>query len=200
MPGQLHRFDPQTGTSSYFDAGQALGAATPRVSGGFVLALRNGFGILEAGTHEDRMISDTEADKPENRMNDGKCDARGRFWAGTMPLTETTATGALYRLGADHDVKAMASEITISNGIDWSLDNRLMYYIDTATQGVDVFDFDLDAGTIANRRRLITVPDDHGMPDGMTVDAAGYLWVAFWGGWAVRRYAPDGSLDRTVRV
>jgi sugar lactone lactonase YvrE len=199
-PGKLHRFDPATGSDTFFDAAQPLGAAAPRMAGGFVLALRDGFGVLDAGTHDIRMIADTEAALPENRMNDGKCDARGRFWAGTMPFAETSASGSLYRLSPDHQVQAVAHDITISNGIDWSLDHSLMYYIDTATQGVDVFDFDLEAGTVANRRRLITVPDHYGMPDGMTVDAAGYLWVAFWGGWAVRRFAPDGSLDRTIRV
>ena len=94
----------------------------------------------------------------------------------------------------------MLDGVTISNGIAWSLDNHLMYYIDTATGGIDVFDFNLEAGTIANRRRFVTMPPEANMPDGMTIDAEGHLWVAAWGSWHVYRFAPDGALDRAIRL
>jgi sugar lactone lactonase YvrE len=133
-------------------------------------------------------------------MNDGKCDAAGRFWAGTMALDERGGAGALYRLDPDGHVETMIDGVTISNGLDWSDDGRLMYFIDTPTQSVDVFDFDLASGRIANRRSFARIDPVDGAPDGLTLDAEGFVWVALWGGSRVRRYAPDGALDSIVRV
>ena len=90
--------------------------------------------------------------------------------------------------------------MTISNGLEWSPDGSLMYYIDTATQGMDVFDFDLEAGHASGRRPFIHFEASFGVPDGMTIDAEGYLWVAFYDGWAVRRFSPQGALDRTIEL
>jgi sugar lactone lactonase YvrE len=147
-----------------------------------------------------RAIADVEADLQDQRMNDGKCDPAGRFWAGTMALDKRRGAGALYRLDADGRVHRMLDEVSISNGLDWSNDGRLMYYVDTPTRSVDVFDFDVATGAIANRRSLARVEPDEGWPDGLTLDADGYIWVALWCGAAVRRYAPDGTLDRVVAV
>src|SRR5262249_28222326 len=108
--------------------------------------------------------------------------------------------GSLHRLDPDGSVHTMLSGVTISNGIDWSLDGRRMYYVDSPTRRIDVFDFDGAAGGIANRRTLVAVPRAHGIPDGLTLDAAGFRWVAFWGGAVIRRFAPDGALERTVPV
>jgi sugar lactone lactonase YvrE len=133
-------------------------------------------------------------------MNDGNCDSAGRFWAGTMGLNEEPGAGALYRLDPDLNVTKVLDAVTISNGIDWSLDDSLMYYVDSDTFCVDVFDFDPDAGAISNRRAFVSVSAADGLPDGLTVDSEGYVWVAFWGGSCVRRYAPDGSLDLVVSL
>jgi sugar lactone lactonase YvrE len=92
------------------------------------------------------------------------------------------------------------SNITLSNGLDWGADNRLMYYIDSTSQGVDTFEFDLEHGTLGERRRLISIPADVGLPDGMTLDAEGGIWVALHGAGVVHRYLPDGRLDRVIRV
>ncbi len=94
----------------------------------------------------------------------------------------------------------MLRDVTISNGLDWTEDGGRMYYIDTPTKSIDVFDFDAASGAIANRRSLVQVPDRQGFPDGMTLDAEGGIWVAFWGGGVVRRYTPDGALDREIRL
>jgi sugar lactone lactonase YvrE len=133
-------------------------------------------------------------------MNDGACDPAGRFWAGTMALDERPGAGALYRLDLDLTVHTMLTEVTISNGIDWSLDGRRMYYVDSPTGRIDVCDFDPGTGAITNRRPFVTVPAEAGIPDGITVDAAGFVWLALWGGAALRRYAPDGGLERTVNL
>ena len=147
------------------------------------------------------MLAPVEADNSATRMNDGKCDRAGRFWAGTMAFDQRAHAGAgsLYRLDGSHTATHILPGVSVSNGLDWTLDDRQMYFIDTPTGGIDVFDFDAALGEISGRRRFVTIPPGHGAPDGMTLDAEGYLWVALWGGWAIRRYAPDGTLDREVR-
>jgi sugar lactone lactonase YvrE len=198
--GLVNRFDPATGRNTALDVGQPVGAVAPRSGGGLIMALRDGFATLDARTAQVDLIVPAEQDKPGNRMNDGKCDAAGRFWAGTMAFDAHAGAGALYRLGHDQRVETVLTDVTISNGLCWSLDDRTMYFIDSGTLGVDAFDYDPRTGAIANRRRVVTIPEGAGLPDGMTIDREGYLWVALWGGWAVHRYTPEGQLDRVVRV
>jgi sugar lactone lactonase YvrE len=195
---QVHLFDPSTASDISFDVGEHVGAAAPRSAGGLVLALRGGFGVLDLETGGVEAIADTEGSNPKNRMNDGKCDRAGRFWAGSMSYAETGSEGSLYRLEHDHSVVRVLSGVGLSNGLGWSPDDRLMYHVDSLAATLYVQDFDPESGSIANRRPLIEVTEGHGTPDGMTVDAEGCLWVAFWGGGAVRRYAPDGSLLQEV--
>ena len=198
--GLVHRYDPETRSSRALPAGTMVGAVALSVAGDLLLAVRDGFIRLDPATGLTRKIADVEADRPDQRMNDGKCDSFGRFWAGTMAIDERPAAGALYRLDADGRVHTMLEHVTISNGIDWSDDGRLMYYVDTPTGSIDVFDFDVADGSIANRRSVTRVEAGAGWPDGLTLDAEGYLWVALWSGGAVRRYSPDGVLDRVVPV
>ena len=165
-----------------------------------MLAVADGFATLDTTTGTVEMLADAERGLTTTRMNDGACDSRGRFWAGTMPFDERDPIGSLYRLDADHGVVKMLEQVTISNGIDWSLDDRTMYYIDSATKGVDAFDYEPEPGSIANRRRIATITIGGAVPDGMTVDSDGYLWVALWGGWGVHRFAPDGTLDRVIAL
>lgn len=196
----VHRFDPATGQDDCMDVGIDVGAVAVRASGGLVMAAADGFRALAADGSQ-TVLAEVEADDPTMRMNDGKCDRHGRFWAGTMAYDEAAPAGLgkLYRLDPDLSVRAMVDVVSISNGIDWSPDDRLMYYIDSPTRRVDVFDFDLDDGAITNRRTLIQVDAALGFPDGMTVDANGDLWVAVWGGSRVVHYAPDGSERGLVR-
>ncbi len=203
MSHAVNRYDPATGRNRTLDVGQPVGAVVLRRNGnGLVLALRDGFGMLDEGSGKVEMVALVEADVPTNRMNDGKCDPGGRFWAGTMPFSPTpgSAAGALYWLDPNLQVSRMLGGVTLSNGIDWSPDGQQMYYIDSMTQGLDVFDFAAEDGSLSNRRRLITIPPDEGLPDGMTVDAEGGLWMALHGSGSIRRYMPAGRLDRVVRV
>ena len=200
LRGLVHRFDPATRRVRTYEAGCAVGAVAPTDRGDLVLAVRDGFARLNPSDGHVEMIAEVEADRPDQRMNDGKCDAAGRFWAGTMALDERSGAGALYRLDPDGRVETMIERVSISNGLDWSDDGRLMYFIDTPTQSVDVFDFDLARGAIANRRSLARIDRVDGSPDGLTLDAEGFVWVALWGGSSVRRYAPDGTLDSIVRA
>jgi len=171
-----------------------------RVQGGMVLALQHGFATLDLEDGTVTTLHDPEPDQAGNRFNDGKCDAQGRFWAGTMDEEEKVASGSLYRLDADLESQRIVEGVICSNGLGWSPDGGLMYYTDTRTHRIDVFDFDAATGDIANRRTFAEIPADHGVPDGLTVDAEGALWVACWGGWRVIRFAPDGLVDREVMM
>ena len=151
-----------------------VGAAVPRESGGLVLAVESGFAILEDGK-DMRMISDVEADIPGSRMNDGKCDSQGRFWAGTMDRETKEKGAALYRLDPNHELQTAVSNVTLSNGLGWSPDDTLMYYIDSMTRNVEVFRYDAATGRISDRRTVIEITDDGAVPDGMTADAEGFV-------------------------
>ncbi|MGI8614720.1 MAG: SMP-30/gluconolactonase/LRE family protein [Nocardioidaceae bacterium] len=198
--GLVHRLDPATGRDEPLPVQQPVGAVGLRESGGLVLAVRDGFGLLDAGSREVRIVQRVESDRPNNRMNDGKCDRAGRFWAGTMALDETPRAGALYRLETDLQVRQVVRDATMPNGLDWSLDDRTLYYVDSVEAGIDIFDYDPTTADLADRRRLVDIAPTDGLPDGLTVDAQGFLWVALWGGSHVRRYTPDGRLDAVVEL
>jgi sugar lactone lactonase YvrE len=200
LPGRVHRLRPETGALESVELRTAVGAAVPRAGGGFAVATREGFGLLdwERGTLEP--LAAVEAERPENRMNDGKCDAAGRFWAGTMSERREPAAGSLYRLDADGSVSRVLNGVTISNGLAWSGDGATMYYIDSLAHRVDAFDFDPAAGAVSGRRRLVELPEELGVPDGMTADAEGNLWIAFFGGSAVRCYSPAGEAVEVLEL
>ena len=147
-------------------------------------AARTTFAILRARVHI--------TDETLVRVNDGKCDPAGRFFAGTAANDGRWGTGALYRLGADHSLELVLAGITCANGLGWSLDSRTFYYVDTPTYRIDAFDFDPERGSLSNRRVFARI-EGGGRPDGLCIDSEGCLWVAIWLGWEVRRYAPDGQ-------
>lgn len=199
---KVHSYDPGMGKDRSIDVGQPVGTVVPRKSGGLMLALQHGFGQLNLRTREVRIVADPEKGLP-NRFNDGKCDPAGRFWAGTMPY-ETGAPprgGALWCLFADRRVEKKVTGVGCSNGIAWSLDRRTMYYIDTATKQIWAYDYDNGSGAIGNKRVIVSVPISEGVPDGMTIDDEGMLWVAHWGGWQVIRWNPaTGKKIGSVRL
>jgi sugar lactone lactonase YvrE len=176
-----------------------IGAVAPAAGGGYVAAAGSGFLFLDDGgsIHE---LAQPEAGRPEVRMNDGACDPQGRFWAGTMAYDESPGAGTLYRLELDGGCTTVLTGLTISNGIGWSPDNSTMYLNDSGTGHVYAFRFDGPTGTISDRRTLVHVNDGNVAPDGLTVDEEGGIWVALWNGSAVHRYAPDGTLLRTVSL
>jgi sugar lactone lactonase YvrE len=214
--GRLHRFDPLTGRDEVIEVGSPLGAFAARQQGGFVLAVKDGFAFLDMATGRCDLVAPVEYGTGiEMRMNDGKCDPQGRFWAGSMALDATRGAGSLYRLDTDLSVTKVLDDVTASNGLDWSDNGQTLYYIDSLagqavwdrpTSGVDAFDFDPSTGAISGRRRIIDIENDPtgtvGMTlgDGLTVDAAGFIWVAVSGAGEVRRYSPDAELDTVVEM
>jgi len=197
LAGVVHRYDPRTGADRPFAAGSHVGAVVPRATGGYALAVADGFALASADGEVTPLVAVGHGDAV--RMNDGACDSRGCFWAGSMRLDEAAGGGCLYRLDPDHSVEVICEGVTISNGIAWSPDDSVLYYVDTPERTIDVFDFDAASGTATNRRPLVPV-DGPGVPDGLVVDEEGYLWVAFWGGGCVRRYSPEGRLTAVVEV
>jgi sugar lactone lactonase YvrE len=197
--GLVHRRGPN-GEECSVDVGQPVGCAVPRARGGLALALHDGFALLPTLGSEPRLVARVEHDRADTRMNDGACDSRGRFWAGTMSVTGDTRTAALYRLDADLTTTSVLPGLSISNGIAWSPDDRLIYHVDTPRRRIDVYEFDAPAGAIGGRRAAIPVAPAHGRPDGLTVDSEGGIWVALWGGGAVQRFTPEGELDARLEL
>ena len=196
---RVHRLAAD-GTHTTWDAGQPVGAIAARAGGGLVLAAKDGFWALEEGSGQLAMLAPVEAGAEGNRMNDGACDRAGRFFAGTMAEDESPGAGTLYRLGPDHEVTPVLHGVSVSNGIGWSLDESLMYYVDSLAYSLDVFDYDAASGAIGNRRVLASAGGGEVMPDGLAVDSAGDIWVALWGGSALLRYGPDGRLRQTIEI
>jgi sugar lactone lactonase YvrE len=146
------------------------------------------------------MLAAVEPGMPGNRMNDGACDRAGRFFAGTMAEDESPGAGALYLLATTHRVTKLFAGAGISNGIGWSPDDRRMYYIDSLTYRVDLFDYEPGTGAIGNRRTFASLGAGDVMPDGLAVDSEGSVWVALWGGSEIRRYSPDGHLTLSLDI
>jgi sugar lactone lactonase YvrE len=195
----LHWYDPVSRVDRSVATTNRVGAAALRRGGGLVMAMEHAFALTAAGDDDPVVIATVEPSAP-TRMNDGNCDSRGRFYAGTMALDESSPVGGLYRLDPDGAVEQILSNVTVSNGIDWSLDGETMFYVDSAAQSLDAFDFDVTAGRISNRRTVVRFSLDEGTPDGLTIDREGHVWVALWGGWSIRRYTTAGELDRTVTL
>lgn len=199
--GSVHSYDPVSGEDNVVDLGRRVGCLALRASGGLLAGVEGGIGALKLPSGEFRLLANPEAERPRNRFNDGKCGPAGRFWAGTMSMDREEGAGSLYCLEPDLSIRRVLSGVTTSNGLAWSKDARIVYYIDTRTRAVSAFDFDPEAGTLANRRELIRVPDELGRPDGMCIDAQGLLWIAMFGGGRITRWQPrDGSLAAEFAV
>lgn len=208
MPSLLQSFDPATGAVDSFPMPEMITAVRARKDGtGLIVACHSGISSFDFDTGTLTHILDPEPQKPYNRSNDAGTDARGRFWFGTMQnniapngsgIDLVSGAGTLYRLDPDLRLTAFETGIFVSNTVCWSPDNRTMYFCDTASEVISAYDFDLEAGTIGNKRDFAKF--DRGVPDGSTVDAEGYLWNCRWDGGCVVRFSPRGEVDRVVEV
>ena len=198
-PGALYRLNSASGEIERRLVGQPMGAAIPGRQGGLILALENGLHTYSWGDDTTTLLVPVEADNPRVRMNDAKCDPLGRLWAGTMAYDFTPGASSLYRFDETGPIP-VETGCTIANGMGWSPDSNIMYFVDSATSRIDILDYDLQTGVASDRRSWVTVEEGAGSPDGLTIDSEGCVWVALWGGGAVRRYAPDGQLIEVVEV
>ncbi|MFG3143331.1 SMP-30/gluconolactonase/LRE family protein [Streptomyces sp. NPDC048243] len=207
LGSRVHTYEPATGRRTVLATEQHVGAAKPRAGGGLVVNLRDGVGLYPpeasggstgacgpaGGPAPFRWLHHDPV--PGRRANDAAVAPDGSLWCGTMRYDETPGGGTLTRIAPDGTVRPLLDDVAVSNGTGWSPDGRRVYYVDSPTRRIDVFDLD-DDGLPVNRRAFTAVED--GFPDGLTVDAEGGVWVALWDGGAVRRYTPDGALDRVV--
>jgi sugar lactone lactonase YvrE len=214
-PGHVHGFDPATGAHTRFAAAGADGPAVPRAdavpvgaiglttTGGLVFAMVDGFalGPGQPPASGDYPLSPVEGfgvDRSVIRFNDGKPSPWGDFWAGTMPWRRGGPACALYKLIPGGQVTELLGGVGLSNGLDWSDDRTRFFYADSFSGGVDVFTCDPATGELGERSRFITIDD--GIPDGLTLDADGCLWLAVFGRGEARRYTPAGDLDTVIRL
>jgi sugar lactone lactonase YvrE len=199
LAGDILALDGKTGDVSRLHVGSVAAAIRPRMAGGLVIAVERGFAMLDPGSDATSPMPELWRD-PTVRMNDGACDPAGRFFAGSMAYDEAPGRGTLYRLDPDRTVTPVLESVAISNGLVWTQDGTTAYYVDSQTQRIDAFDYDVASGTLTDRRPIAKIDERHGTPDGLTIDADGFIWVALWGGFAVRRYSPRGRLDGVVEV
>ena len=193
-------FNPTSGENQTWDIGEKPGLAVPAECGDLILGTSIGFVRLDLASGDMSPIIDPEQDLPNNRFNDGKVDPEGRLWAGTMGMDEAPNVGSLYRLNRNLSTDKLFDQVSISNGMAWTSDQKTYYYIDSPTRRMDVFDCDMASGTVSDRRIAFELPEGMGYPDGMCIDNEGMLWVALWQGWGVARFAPGGALLAKVEV
>lgn len=196
----LHRYRPDDETTTSIPVAEEIGCIAMREGGGLVAASRSGFAFLDPDKGSLEIVVSPEPEQLGNRFNDGKCDRRGRFWAGTMDAAAEKTSGSLYRLSPGLVVSRMLTGVTIPNGIGWSPDDRTMYFTDSAQGTIAAFDFESESGEIGNPKGFASIAAGGGVPDGLTVDAEGYVWSAHWGGWRVTRYNPEGAVDRVITL
>ena len=208
IPGQqLNRFDPASGAHREWAFDTDVGCCAPLHDGGLLLALRSGLVRFDTATGKSTSLAKAPYDTAVERFNDGKADARGRFWVGTIHEPREPRA-ALYRF-ASQRLDRMASDITVSNGLAWSADARTMYWADTQVHAVYAMDYDIGDGSLSRRRVFAQFPFKSagqpletygGRPDGAAMDAEGHYWLAMFEGARVLRIAPDGSVDREIAL
>jgi sugar lactone lactonase YvrE len=194
---RIHRFDPERETHQSWGAPSEVGFLAPLQNGHFIAGAKTGLFDFDSTSGAFTFMRAVEPDSPGNRLNDGAVDAMGRLWFGSMDDGEGRATGKLYCLDRGA-LRVMDEGYVITNGPAFSPDGRTLYHTDTLKKRIFAFDIGED-GTLLNRRVFVEIEEGAGYPDGPVVDAQSCLWTGLFGGWAVRRYAPDGALLQTIR-
>lgn len=192
------RYNPATSEVRKWDLPEHIGSMALREKGGAVLGLRNGFHFFDFNTGKCELIYDPEPDQPRSRLNDGKTDRKGRFFAGGMDYDEADEICGLYRLDPDLSCHEIDRGIIVSNGPCFSPDDKTFYFADTWKDAIFVYDYDITTGTVKNKRVFASTKDTRGSPDGATVDAEGYVWSVMVTGGCINRYSPDGRIDRII--
>lgn len=199
--GRVYCFNPRLQKNETIYQGIKPGCVVPVKGGGLMVADLHDLVLIKSNSPDKMIIASVEQSIPGNRFNDGKVDPLGRLWVGTMSMKVIPKAGALYSVDGKGKVTTKVKNTTISNGMAWSNDLRVMYYIDTADGVVYAFDVDNVTGNISNQRIVIEIPSSMGAPDGMTIDEEGNLWIALWGGASVTKWNPmSGKLLQTIKV
>jgi sugar lactone lactonase YvrE len=198
---RLHVYDPGTHQDHSFVMPSRIGMACLTKDNRVMVALEKGVYFVQGAESLHLFHGDMESTLERNRLNDGKCDASGRLWVGSMNMDVVEGQAALYCLTPEKKCTRALDGVTVSNGIEWSPDGRFMYYIDTPSGFLWRFDFDPETGRIGHRVPLIDYRKEEGNFDGMTIDSEGCLWIAHWGGFQVSKWDPSsGRKLLTVKV
>lgn len=199
--GLVHSWEPATEVKREWAMGEMVGAVLPTQGTEYIVALESGLALFDPQTGSTLLLGVLENSDPQMRFNDGKCDPQGNLWIGTMNKNAREPVGELYKVGPDLKSISMIRNTTVSNGMAWSADQKYFYYIDSATYELRVFEYDKKRALISRGRSLYTIPRDFGAADGMAIDSEGMLWIAHWGGHAVRRWDPaSGNVLQTIKV
>lgn len=199
---RIFRLRPETGQVDVRELPYAPSAVIPRASGGLLIVTKKGMALTDFDSPQLESIAVPLVDFKKEVFNDAKCDSVGRLWVGTRDLHVNEPNGGLFCMHADFSMDRHASGLIVSNGIAWGESGRVMYHVDSRPGRIDAYDFDASAGTLSNRRIFRDYAKESAtvIPDGCAADAEGGLWVAEVGDWHIRRYAPDGRLDREIRM
>lgn len=195
--GLFRRTDWATGETVDRRVGERVTFVLPATDGSAIVSVAHGLGPLPADGEAQPQLP-IESDLPLTSINDGKVDPRGRLWFDSLDRPQKQDHCALYRLDAPDKASVQVPGVLLGNGIGWSPAGDRMYFVDSRRQRLDVFDYDLDTGTLGERRVLAEIPEAEGMPDGLAVDAEGAVWVALYGGRQLHKYGPDGTLAEKV--
>lgn len=191
----VNRFDPASGNNEAWTVEKECSFAIASSKGDVIVGTRDGIVRLDPQTGKITKVANPDTNSETNRFNDGKCDPKGRLFAGTISDTRTPGDANCYRFDSDFGYETVVPGVVNSNGLCWSPDHKLFYYIDTATRKIDAFDYQLESGRISNRRTVVDIPESLGIgkPDGMTIDREGMLWTGMWGGGSVCRWNPESG-------
>ena len=200
--GLVHAWSPTDATITGHVA-ERVAFVVPAASGELVLGLRHGLASLrglDAATGDLKPAIPVQADLPQTALNDARCDRRGRLWFGTMDREERQPIGALYRWDQERGLERVVDGVSLANGIQFSPAGELMYFVDSWTQRLDAFEYDLGTGELGRRWTVVEIPAEDGMPDGINIDSEGRIYVALYGAARLQRYLPDGTLDAVIDV
>ncbi|MBM3722550.1 MAG: SMP-30/gluconolactonase/LRE family protein [Actinobacteria bacterium] len=195
---KVFSFDPTSKTFDSFSTELSPGAVIPTNEANLLLAMNDGLYISDYRGQNLKKLLEIEADIQSNRMNDAKCDALGRLLGGTMG-DGNSPTGSFYFISSGKYTR-LRKGVTVSNGIAWSLDNKIIYYIDSALKSVLSSNYSLDSPTEVNFETFVEFPSSYGIPDGMCSDREGGIWISFFGGAAVRRFSKNGQLTHAIEM
>lgn len=196
----IHRFDPQNSINRTWTMPDLVCSFALREGGGLIVALGAGIFLVDLETMSIKTVVEEVTDKTQTRLNDGRCDRAGRFWVGAMDLEKHRRNASLYRVDPDLSIHKVIDELIVSNGLAWSPDGNTMYHSDSRQNVIWAYDFDLETGVPGNRRVFASTRPDEGLPDGAAVDEEGFYWSAGVRGGRLTRYAPDGRVDRVIKL
>jgi sugar lactone lactonase YvrE len=196
----VFRWSLDQGQTGHWPMPKPVGCVAACESDRCIFADADGFGFLDLESGEIVRLVDPESDLPDNVFNDGKVDRMRRFWAGSMEANGVKPSGSLYRLDRDLSIHRLESGFTCLNGLGWSPDDRTMYVTDSVARTIWAYQFDVATGALGTRQAFAQLRSHDGLPDGLTVDQEGFVSSAIWDGRRLIRFAPDGAIDREVRI